>query len=519
MLQIIVDYIAQKNNDITILAYIVLAILFISSFFTFKKFPLIETIGVLITVGFTCFSYFIKSKYNIVWFGINLSIWAIVEIVMMDFLLFIVKLVKLSKFKKQMRFYELTPSNIESNIYAYLNKKSEVLMYTNQFYEAIGRKTNNKNKKWYRSIQTLIVDGKEMTFKKFMKYIKDFGEKNFSIEIKFSELSTFKTELQKSMISEGNTIKGYILFNQRLTPMQVYKDGLVNEYKGHMYNFFNSMNESIAYLDNQTNEYILTDTMMAVLGTDEKRLSKDDLIRYVVESDLYSFNRSQNQSDGINNYFYRLKTVGGEQWFSESKSFDGMYVYSIIHVANFLPLPIKFLTTSDLENDIQQFITNKAEFTIVFMSLRKIQTYTEKYGKDVSNTLINIYFNKLSINNIYRLSYTDFCIILNGKLAYDGLINEIITNTSDLLHLDLSFNGIKYAMNNTLGIVKWDSLSTPSANGYISAAYESLSLASNVEYNKKFSIYKEVKDARNNFHFDNYKVDLDNEFLYGKKKI
>ncbi|MDD3171072.1 MAG: hypothetical protein PHO86_02005 [Bacilli bacterium] len=523
MFDIIIDFIIQKQNDIGILALSILGILYISTLVIFKKFPIVETLILLISVGLAVFVWYITRNLVVTLLNINLIVWAIAVLVLACILVFIVILIRALNFKHRMRFYELTPSNIESNIYAYFDKKSHLLMFTEQFYNIVP-KTYKKKKKWYKTVQKIICDGEEMTYKRFLSHLKGFGEKSFNIEIIFNEFTSIKEEVIKSMVTEDGKVRGYVLYNQKLTPAQVYKDSIIKEYATHLYNFFDSMNEPIAYFDIYNNGYVLTDSMKKLLGVEINNLPSELLLSYVVEEDMGIYKKMLLQAEGSNIYYYRLKTVNGIEWFEETRTFEGIYVYNIIHRANFIPRQIKYLTRENLETDIRVVLEASKPFTLVFITLKKVALYAEKMGKDVANVLVDRYFSKLMSNNgnqlrIYKLANADFCLIFTGNLDYERIVSDINSNTSDLMNFDIIFNGNKYQMNNALGIVKSESVSNPSSERFIVAGYEALNLANNTEYNKQFSIYREKKENRNSYQYDNYRVDINNEFLYDKRKI
>jgi len=85
--------------------------------------------------------------------------------------------------------------------------------------------------------------------------------------------------------------------------------------------------------------------------------------------------------------------------------------------------------------------------------------------------------------------------------------------------MQIVFNGNKYQMTNALGIVKSESILNPSPERFIVAGYEALSYATNPDYGRPFSIYREKREERPNYQFDKYRVDINNEFLYDKRKI
>lgn len=523
MLENIINFIIQKQNDIAILAFIILGLLYISTIVIFKKLPIIETLIILLSLGLFFFTKYLTTELIITLLGINLIAWIVVELVFACLLLYIILLIRASSYKNKMKFYELTPSNIESNIYAYFNKRSKLLMYTDQFYNILP-KDYRKKKKWYRQVKNIICDGETMSYKKFMNHLREFGEKVFNIEIVFNDFASTKEEVVKSMINENGKLRGYLLYNQKLTPAQLYKDNVMKEYATHLFNFFDSLNEPLAYFDSANEHYILTDVMKKTIGINEAFITSEGLINYIVEEDIANYKRMLSQKEGSNTYYYRLKTINGIEWFEETRTFEGMYVYNIIHWAKFSPRQMKYLPKEALENEIKINQDNNHNFVLVFITLKKVTGYAEKLGKEVANVLVDRYFaqllsTKANPTKVYKLSNVDYCLLFTGIADYERIVSEINSNVSDLMNMQIVFNGSKYQMNNALGIVKSESVVNPSPERFIVAGYEALSYATNPDYGRPFSIYREKREERPSYQFDKYRVDINNEFLYDKRKI
>lgn len=523
MLENIVNFIIQKQNDIAILAFIILGLLYISTIVIFKKLPIIETLIILLSVGLAFFTRYLTRELIVTLLGINLIAWAVVELVFACLLIYVIILIRAQNYKNKMRFYELTPSNIESNIYAYFNKKSKLLMFTDQFYDMLPKNYKNK-KKWYRLVKSIVCDGETMSYKKFMNHLRDFGEKTFNIEITFNDFASIKEEVAKAMINENGKLRGYLLYNQKLTPAQLYKDSIMKEYASHLFNFFDSLNEPLAYYDSANGNYILTDLMKKALGTSDAVITTDGLLNYIVEEDVANYKRMLTQKEGSNTYYYRLKTINGIEWFEETRTVEGMYIYNIIHWAKFTPRQMKYLPKEALENEIKNNQESNRSFILVFITLKKIASYAEKLGKDVANVLADRYFAqltsiKMNQSRVYKLSNVDYCLLFTGIADYERIVSEINSNVSELVNTQVVFNGNKYQMNNALGIVKSESVVNPSPERFIVAGYEALSYATNPDYSRPFSIYREKREERPNYQFDKYRVDINNEFLYDKRKI
>ena len=188
MLEKIINFIIQKQNDIAILGFTILGLLYISTIVIFKKVPIIETLIILLSIGLFFFTKYLTRELIITLLGINLIVWTVAELIFACLLLYVIILIRALKYKNKMKFYQLTPSNIESNIYAYFDKRSKLLMFTDQFYEILPKDYQNK-KRWHRLVKNIICDGEKMSYKKFMKPFARVGEKTFNIKIVFSDFA------------------------------------------------------------------------------------------------------------------------------------------------------------------------------------------------------------------------------------------------------------------------------------------------------------------------------------------
>ena len=416
------------------------------------------------------------------------------------------------------RLYQVVPSNIDSGIYIYFDRYSEVLMYTEHFFNKI-KMNDDKAKKWYKKAIKFTVDEKEFKYGGFLRYLRQYDEKEFNIVIEFNDFRKEEFTVTKTRITEKGKVLGYILVDKKPTAAEVYQIGSNKEFKLQLYQYFNSLNEAVGYYDNDINNYRLTEKMANRLGITELVIDLDTLKQFISEDDLVNFEKEFKQEKGTVSYRYRLKTVSGLQWHEEVRTVVDGIVYSVFRKLELTPTKVVMNTKQNLEDDMNKLLETEEEFGTMYLAINKVIDIINASGLDFANMVVDNYFGYIleevlnKDTKIYRLSDFEFAIIINDLTKYDELVRNISANTSPLIKYDLFYGSTKYKLNNNIGLATSKDVLVRSSDALIKALEEALSLAMNEKYHKDFSIYvsKSIKDE--NYKFEDHVVDIDNKFL------
>lgn len=416
------------------------------------------------------------------------------------------------------KLYQMVPSSIASGIYAYFDRDSEVLMYTEHFYNKI-KMNDDQAKKWYRNAIKFTVDDNDFKYYGFLKYLRGFDEKEFNIVIEFNDFRKEEFTVQKTKITEGKKTVGYILVDKKPTAAEVYQLGANKEFKLQLYHYFDSLNEAVGYYDNDFEEYRLTELMANRLGITELLISIEQLEEFIHENDRPIFEKQFKQEKGTLSYRYRLKTVTGLEWHEEVRTVDSGIVYSVFRKLELVPNKMAMSTKTDMNNDMAILLQDKKEFGVLYIAIKKIIEIIDDLGLDFANMVLDNYFGYLNEEEfglklkVYRLSNYEFAIIVDDGDKYEELVRNISAGISPLIKYDLFYGSTKYRFANNIGLAFSKDVFNKTPEEMFNAANEALELALDEKYAKDFSIYVSKTINDENYKFEDHVVDIDNKFL------
>ena len=416
------------------------------------------------------------------------------------------------------KLYQMVPSSIASGIYAYFDRESEVLMYTEHFYNKI--KMNDESaKKWYKNVIKFTVDDQDFKYYGFLKYLAGFDEKDFNIVIEFNDFRKEEFVVQKTKIVDNKKIVGYILVDKKPTAAEVYQIGANKEFKLQLFHYFDSLNEAVGYYDNDFGGYRLTALMANKLGISELLITLDELKEFIHENDRANFDKEFKQEKGTLNYRYRLKTVTGLEWHEEVRTVEDGIVYSVFRKLELVPNKVVMNTKADMLANINSMYSEEKGFGLLSISINKIIDIIDEFGLDFANMVLDNYFGYLNEEifemnlKLYRMSNYEFAIIIDDLSKYEEFIRNIAAGVSPILKYDLYYGSTKYRLDNFIGLVSSNDVISKTGEDLFQAANEALELALDEKCAKNFSIYvsKTVNDV--NYKFEDHVVDIDNKFL------
>ncbi len=416
------------------------------------------------------------------------------------------------------KLFQTVPSSIASGIYAYLDKYSEVLLYTEHFYNKI-KLNDEEAKKWYKKALKFTIGEQELKYSEFLKYLRTTEENEFNVVIEFNDFRSEEFNIVKNKIAENNKTLGYILVDKMPTAAEVYEAGTNKEFKLQLYQYFNSLNEAVGYYDNDEKKYRLTDQMAKRLGISELLIDIDTLKNFICEDDLVNFESEEKQEKGILSYRYRLKTVSGLQWHEEVRNVIDGIAYSVFRKLELVPSKVAMNTKEALREDLKLALEEDMKFGVAYVAVKKFIEIIDSFGSDFADMVVDNYFGYLTEEllekdtKVYRLSDYEFAFAVTDMDAYDELVRNISANTSPVIKYDLYYGSTKYELNNNVGLVASKDVLVKTADEIIKALDKSLELAKDEKYAKNFSIYvaKSINDER--YKFEDHVVDIDNKFL------
>lgn len=410
------------------------------------------------------------------------------------------------------KLYKKVPINLGKEIYGYLDKNGDLINFTDDFFNLINE---SKQKNYKKVFKKIYYQNKDISYKQFLKTLKNqSGSLNFLFEL---EQDNFTVTFKKNPIFDNDKVIGYVLMQEDVESKANNLDDFIN--------ILDDLDSPCAYFygENENTNFTINQTLQKILQTNEQKMTYESLKKYVFEEDLENFYRSSNETVNDIRTQYRLLTKDGLVYFEEIKKFKDGKVTSLIMHIDVIDEKV-FVEKNDLDNTIDEFITNQVllgGIVISFKSLLENKDYNKvNILKDVTKKYLKIIRKDILDTNdvIGKLNEYEYVILFTNIDKLDSTVNDICDNNSILLNYDILFCGENIAIANKLGISYFDN-NMINRKDFYNSLYQSLALANDKVYEKDFSIYTKAseKEEKEEYSFENCKIDLDNSFLYDDK--
>lgn len=416
------------------------------------------------------------------------------------------------KYNKMASLLIALPSNIESQVYVYLDEKSRFMIFTDQFYELFFN-FNIDKKNWMKYFNYVIIENNNYNYKQFIKFFQTIEERNYKIQFVFNNDYIVPLQLMKRKIILNGKLLGYVLINQKLTLSEVYKENVNNEFRKRQHIYFDLLGQPIAYYDFGKNRFILNSLMCRLLGIEENELNRSAFEQLIHEEDKKNFDSRKAFNDHINKNYYRLNTINGVEWFEESTVEFEERQYIVLYRTDFSMIKIEMFNYVNLIDDIKNF--KSFNFILILIAVKDIPEINDKIGKDGCEIVISQFFRNLNTyageaKKIYKVGQIEYALIVEDVEKYDLILRDLDDDYSGYLGNEIYLNEVKFILKNSVGVVKSDAVVVQTAESIVKAGFDALNLASDDKYMKRYSVYQPKKHIENPANYD---IDLSDDFL------
>lgn len=517
ILMIIKNYFRQIEQNQMLILIIVSALfvfLFLLLLIKFKKIPLFEAITFMISFGLVAFETISRSRgytfkghigeLELSLKSISTFIYAILFIIL--FFVFLGRLSLESNYKK-----------VDRKACILISKKK--VEYTPCFLDCLSF-LGKKKKKWKNLVREAFIDGNKIDVYDLDEDLSEIYDREIVLNLKFI------TDREICLVLTRKTDKkGRVAFVKKTVDVidsfkkEVAEATIKNESGLPLEKYLDTLNEPIGYFDSSIGKYRLTRKMQERLNIDEAEISDDELRNYVYGEDYVTYDALKKQKEGSFKYRYRLKTCYGIEWYEEIRAFENGELISTFHKTKFDDVETVIFPKEELMRTLEKRIENKEEFGLIFVYLEKWQSLVRKIGKEAANIIVNNYFGTIQKtllkdeDSVYYISNSEYCILVSDISEYNGILNNVKLDNSDLLKGNVYFEKEKYVISNYLGFVYSVDVPEKNAPEYLEAGLLVLYLANENEENTKYKVYSVDKISDDGIDFESYKVDLDNSFL------
>jgi GGDEF domain-containing protein len=516
MLTKIITFITNNKLTLLIPALLLIVVFLIGSVSKKQKAPWMSLIFTFLAIGGFVVDVLALVPTTFTLLGYPYVFFLSALILLALIVTFIEFLVSVSQFNLRIALIEAMPSNVETNIYGYLNKKGKIVKLTDDFY-AIFSELSNRKDDWFETVKNLVCNDEEMTYKKWLAFLKTAPEAVYQVKLELINNQEVLLNLEKKIITAKDKTIGFVLINQKLTLSEVFKDTVHVDYKKRLKVFFDLLDEPVAHFDQEKNKYILSSQMVRILNAKDTELSLQAFEKMIVNEDLSALNKRPT-TEGNGKIQYRLLTINGQEWFEESISIVGDQRYLVLHRSDFTKVKMNFKGYPELLSDVNGFIDQNRDFALAFLSLNDLPKIVDLLGNDASELVSLKYFTKLNESSlsgkikVYRISKMEYGIIIDRMENYDLILRDLKNNVSELLGLEIYFNEKKFALKNSVGIVSSNNVQERTPEAIVKAGFDALFFATDEKYEKRYSIYYPKKTVIETKPED-LKIDLSDQFL------
>lgn len=404
------------------------------------------------------------------------------------------------------------PSNVESQVYMYLDDRARLLIYTEQFY-ALFANFNIEKKNWHKYLGHAIIENENYNYKQFINFLRSAEERNYKIQFVFNNDYIVPAQLYKRKVTANGKLLGYVLINQTLTLSEIYKENVNNEFRKRQHIYFDLLGEPIIYYDFNKNRYILNSLMCRLLGIEENEIGAQVFEQLIPEDDRKVIENRQIQPDRVSRSLYRVKTINGLEWFEESSiEFEGRN-YIVLYRTDFSTVKLDYHNYVNLIDDLKNL--KNFDFILVIIAVKDIPEITEKAGKDGCDIVVSKYFRKLAsyygeTRKIYKVGQIEFALVIENSDKMDLIVRDLENGSSGYLGDEINLNEMKFVLRNSVGIVKSQTVVVQTAESVVKAGFDALNLATDEKYTKRHAVYQPQKNIDDPSRFD---IDLSDDFL------
>lgn len=407
-------------------------------------------------------------------------------------------------------YFKNIPSSFGLNIYAYLDKKGNLINFTSKFYE---RLNISSTKEWADEVSSITIDNKQLSLKEFIDYLK---KDNFSTNVDFDcDGVKVSISLEKKAIEDEDKIYGYVVFGNTKQNDDSKIDSIYDTIKD-VY-----MPMAIYSGDLNNAKLILNESLRLKLGNQSPYLKYSDLKDYVFEEDLDNFTNAISSNENKIATF-RLKTNMGLEMFEMAKKYHDGKVTVVLSLLQKNTEKL-YKKSEDLVQEIKDAIFENSDFGGVMLSLSSLindeQTKNESsFLKELVNKYIRTIRKELLEEKdvIIKVNDYEFVILVKDINNFNNIISNVYNGVSILLYYHMDFGNKDIEIKNKVGLV-YSSEMIKDEKDFINALNVSLALANEEGYEKDYSIYSPKKESVEtvDYSFEKIKslVDLDNSFL------
>src|SRR5690554_728102 len=409
----------------------------------------------------------------------------------------------------------------ETRVLAYITKGNKLCRYSQKL-EEIFKAQKQKHEQF--QLKSIRHNDKEIKIKKLEKALAK-AEVDKVHKFVFTYANNFVLDLEvvkREILNKKDKVVGYVLVDN--TKVDGYRTEASKEFKRYLFIYLDLLEKPIAYLDEDSGAYVLSNSLRKLMNSDQNELTPYELRDYMHPEDIFSYETKKDEDHKINQLFYRLRCGDDYLWFEESSgTFFGKNFILTRRVDSYTMVErLNFGGYKAMVKAVSHLTESNAIFSIAMLSFANIDELVSKRGQVLTDILINKFFIKIingplkSVVEIFKIGNNDYALIIEGDEYFDLIVHDLTTNSSDLLHQGININRSTIHLSAQIGLVFSKDFEEASAREIIKTGLTTLKEASDPDFLNDYSIYQPADIVEVEYDLDDLGIDLDedlSEFL------
>ena len=406
----------------------------------------------------------------------------------------------------------------DSRVLAFTTKRHRIFQYSKKINEIIrGLKVKDNEFK----IQKVIIGNEiEIQPKHAIKAIgRAGGLVDLPIKFKFkysngleTDLEIVKKEIRKTI--DNKKVIGYALLDNSISTS--YKIEVDKEYRRNLYIYLDLLNQPIAYFDQTTKGYILSNSLLKFLNLTERVITSENLIKIMHPEDITEYENIRIEEGRLKQRFFRLKSGSSYYWFEEAtvNYFKNDFIM-LKKTDSSYSLDLKFEGYKTMVKAIAEVNQAKTEYGLVILNMESLNAISTSMGSDYTDIIVNKYFTKILNGSLkgqvklYKIGAVEYAILIDGQEYIDLAIRNLVNNSSELLSQDVYVSRKRNHVNAKVALVLSRDIEDSDPRVIIKTAFDTIKVVTDVGFVSDYYIYQPIKIVERQYSLENLGIDFD----------
>lgn len=383
----------------------------------------------------------------------------------------------------------------ESRILAYVTKNNKLCKYSPKLAEIFKAQ---KEKHLQFQLKSIKVDDQDIKLKHLTRELSHAPlDKPVLFSFKYANNFVLDLEIVKRLVIDANRKKyGYVLIDN--TVITSYRNEASQEFKRYLFIYLDLLNKPIAYLDEDTNSYILSNSMRELLKLEQNEITPFALKDIMHPEDVYSYETRRLEDHKINKLYFRLRCGDDYLWFTENAGqFFGRKFYLIHRVDPSVTVSkISFYNYKALVRKVTELCEENLPFAIAMLNFSNLNDITSRRGEEFGEIVISKFFTRIYngatnvLDNVFKISGNEYALVFDNETMIDLIIQDLSNQSSELLHQDIKINKLSIHVETQVGLVLSEDFEELVPRDIIKAGLEALKEATDPDFLNDYSIYE-----------------------------